>query len=407
MALPLSEAVAVSLGALQTNKVRSALTMLGIIIGVAAVIVMVALGHGAERAVKERIQKLGSNLLYVRPGSGQRGGGGINFGAGSARIDMGDYTALREQVASATALVPDQMGNAQLQWGTENYNTRVMGTTADYEWVRNGTVSSGRFFTNQENAARARVAIMGDEVRRELFADADPIGQDIKIKGTNFEVIGVLEAKGQSGWFNPDDMVLVPLETAQKRLFGNEYLSTITIKTNEEALLDQAALEVERALRREHKLSARDENDFQVRSQADVLATMTETTQTFGTLLFGVALVSLVVGGIGIMNIMLVSVTERTREIGVRKALGARRMDIRLQFLIEAVVLSVLGGGVGILLGIAGANLMARVAMWQTLVSGESVLVAFAASAAVGVFFGFYPAWRASALDPIEALRYE
>jgi len=405
MSLPLTEAVAVSFSSLQANKVRAALTMLGIIIGVAAVIVMVSLGHGAEMAVKKRIQSLGSNLLYVRPGGGHRHG--VHLGAGSAPIDMADFRALEEKVKLAVALVPEQRGSAQVQWGNQNSNTQILGTTPDYEWVRNGTLASGRYFTRQENAARARVAVIGDQVREELYGDANPLGTTIKVKGTNFEVIGVLQAKGQTGWFNPDDMILVPLETAQKRLFGNDYLSTITVKTSEESLLDQAALEVEKVLRRQHKLGPRVDNDFDVRSQSDILATMTETTQTFGSLLFGVALVSLIVGGIGIMNIMLVSVTERTREIGVRKALGARRTDIRLQFLIEAVVLSLLGGGLGILIGIAGSGFMAKYANWQTLVSPDSILLAFAASAAVGVFFGLYPAWRASLLDPIEALRYE
>lgn len=405
MSLPLSEAVAVSFAALQANKVRSALTMLGIIIGVAAVIVMVSLGHGAERAVKQRIQQLGSNLLYVRPGGAHSHG--IHMGAGTSRLDMDDYRALVKGVSAAVAVVPEQSSRAQVQWGNENYNTQVMGTLPDYEWVRNGTLETGRYFTLSENAARARVAVIGSQVRDNLFGETNPIGQKFKLKGTQFEVIGVLEAKGQSGWFNPDDMILVPLETAQKRIAGDDDLRNITVKASTEAMLDQAALEVEKVLRRQHKLGSRDENDFRVRSQSDILSTMTETTQTFGTLLFGVALVSLLVGGIGIMNIMLVSVTERTREIGVRKALGARRMDIRLQFLIEATVLSLLGGGLGILFGITGSGLMARYAQWQTLVSGQSIVLAFVASAAVGVFFGLYPAWRASLLDPIEALRYE
>ncbi len=401
-----SEAISVSLNALNSNKLRSALTMLGIIIGVGAMITMVALGTGAKMAVENRILSLGANLLFVRAGAPSQGH--IRGPAGEGvSLTPADADAIRKNCPSITAVVPEVTGSFQVKYESQNWNTRVTGATPDYEWVRNAPVSQGEYFTNTDNLRRERVCVIGKTVVENLFGDTDPVGRTIKMRGLNFKVTGVLTEKGVQGWWNQDDQIIIPLETAMYRVMGRDSYGSISLRVANDNLMDVATVEVESALRREHKLRTGEENDFSVRSMSDVASTLGEATETFTVLLASIALVSLVVGGIGIMNIMLVSVTERTREIGVRMALGARRRDILMQFLIESVTLASLGGLLGILGGIGTATIMADLYNWNTLVSPPAVAISFGFAFVVGVFFGLYPARKASRLDPIEALRYE
>jgi putative ABC transport system permease protein len=390
------------------NKLRAALTMLGIIIGVGAVITMVALGEGAQRAVTQRIQALGSNLLFVESGSSRSGP--VMAAAGSSiRLTRKHVEAVLAQTDDIIDVVPEFRRGAQVKYGNRNWNTRIIGTTPNYGDVRNVAVVAGRYFTAQEEAARARVCLLGSTVRDNLFdQNDDPIGKTLRVGRMNFQIIGVLETKGQSGgWMNPDDQVLIPLATAQMRLFGVDYINSAALQVADASLMEKAFYEVEQVLRREHRLRDSQDNDFSIRNQADIIATFEETSKTFTSLLAGIAGVSLIVGGIGIMNIMLVSVTERTREIGVRKAVGAKRRDIMIQFLMEALALSLTGGTIGVLLGISVAHLLARFAGWNTLISPESIGISFFFAAAVGVIFGLYPARRAAQQDTIVALRYE
>jgi putative ABC transport system permease protein len=404
--ISLTEGIGVSFKALNANKMRSILTMLGIIIGVAAMITMVALGTGAQRAVTERIEGLGANLLFLRAGASRRGH--VRHAAGSVEnLDAKDAAALAAECPSILAVVPEATGFYQVKFENKNWNTRVTGSTADYEWVRNTPVVNGSFFTETDNRRRERLCVIGKVVADNLYEDIDPIGRSIKIRGINFTVAGVLKEKGMQGWWNQDDQIIIPLETAMYRIMGRDHYSSIALRVADETMMDQATLEVESVMRRRHRLGPGKDNDFTIRSMSDVASTLGETTQTFTALLASVALVSLIVGGIGIMNIMLVSVTERTREIGVRKAVGARRRDIKIQFLIESITLSIAGGLIGIAAGIGTAEALAHFYGWNTQVSPEAVMISFGFAAMVGIFFGYYPASRASLLDPIEALRYE
>ncbi|MDZ7262685.1 MAG: ABC transporter permease [candidate division KSB1 bacterium] len=400
------EGFMVALSSLAANKMRAFLTMLGIIIGVGAVITMISLGQGAKQSVSERIQSLGSNLLFVNPGAARQGP--VRFEAGSrVSLKEKDVEALRQSVPSALKIVPESSRPAQVIYQNKNWNTRIVGTTPDYETVRNFPAAQGRYFNWQELAGLARVCVIGKTVVDNLFEYDDPVGAIIRINRMNFRVVGVLQSKGQSGWFNPDDQILIPLSTAQRRLFGIDYLSSITIQVADAKLMAQAQQEVEQAMRRSHRLYPNQESDFNIRSQAEILTMVQETSRTLTFLLGGIASVSLIVGGIGIMNIMLVSVTERTREIGIRKAIGAKRRDILYQFLIEALVLSLSGGLVGIALGLVGSVLLAKLAQWTTQLTPGAILLAFLFAAAVGIFFGLYPARKAAQQNPIEALRYE
>jgi len=404
--ISLSEALGVSFTALYSNKMRSTLTMLGIIIGVAAMITMVALGTGAKRAVESRITSLGANLLTVQPGAASAGR--VHMAEGSREnLTSEDARALTDECPSVEAVVPECSGYFQVKYEGQNWNTRVTGTTPDYEWVRNCPLDLGSYFTNTDDLRRERVCLLGKTVVGNLFQGGDPVGRSVKIRGINFEVKGVLKEKGIQGWGNQDDLILIPLSTAMYRVMGRNSYNSIGLRVVSENAMDAATLEVESVLRRRHKLTQDQENDFSVRSMADVAAALGEATQTFTMLLASIALVSLLVGGIGIMNIMLVSVTERTREIGVRMALGARRRDIMTQFLIESVTLSVLGGVAGIAFGVGAGALLARLYQWNILISPPAVFLSFGFAAAVGIFFGLYPARKAARLDPIEALRYE
>jgi len=404
----IGEIISVALGALRANKLRSLLTMLGIVIGVAAVIAMIALGNGAQKAVKDRISALGTTLLTVMPGQAF-GMGGIRQGD-QTKMTMDDAKAIEERGEHIIAVQPEMQRQLQVQYNNRNANTSVVGTTSNYLEVRKYELEAGKMFTPGHDAARARVAVVGPAVATLLGFD-NPIalvGEQVRIRGIQFDVIGVLKSKGQGGGFgNPDEQVLIPINTARFRAMGTDRLRSINVLASSEDDIPLAMAEIQKTLRREHRLRPGREDDFNIRNQSDFLNTLGETTAVFGLLLAGIATVSLVVGGIGIMNIMLVSVTERTREIGVRKALGATRINILSQFLIEAIVLCILGGIVGILVGSGTAYLLSRSFAWNTQISSSAVISAFLFSAAVGVVFGVWPARRAAMLDPIQALRYE
>ncbi|HEX8848187.1 MAG TPA: ABC transporter permease [Gemmatimonadaceae bacterium] len=404
----IGETVSVALSALRVNKLRSVLTMLGVVIGVAAVVAMVALGRGAQESVNNRIAALGTTLLTVIPG--QVFGRGVASGTDRAKLTLDDAVALSERATIIAAVEPEMSQNQQIQYVNRNANTSVIGTSSNYPEVRKYSVAAGRMFSDAEDRARARVAVLGAAIPDNLGV-ADPaslVGEEVRIGGLQYTVVGVLASKGQTGGFqNPDDQILIPINTARFRAFGTDRLRSINVLAPTEAKIPETMAEIQKILRREHQLRPGASDDFQIRNQSDFLSTLGETTQVFTYLLAGIAAVSLLVGGIGIMNIMLVSVTERTREIGVRKALGATKNNILLQFLIEAVVLCILGGIGGVLLGAAGAIVMSHLAQWTTSVSAASVIIALVFSAGVGILFGVWPARRAAALDPIMALRYE
>src|ERR1041385_677557 len=405
----IGEIITVALGALRANKLRSLLTMLGIVIGVAAVIAMVAIGSGAQQAVKDRINALVTTLLTVNPG--QQRMGGVAVGGQNAKLTLDDAKALEDSGGYLLESVqPEMGGNQQVTWTSKNTNTSIVGTTANYLDVRKYTLSAGRMFTTAEDEARARVAVVGPTVATNMGLTTPEalLGEKIRIKGIMFDVIGITAPKGQTSQFgNPDDQILIPIKTARFRVNGNDRLRSISVISPAEDSIASTMGRIQSILRHEHRLRQGVADDFQIRSQADFLNTLSDTTAVFTYLLAGIAAVSLIVGGIGIMNIMLVSVTERTREIGIRKALGATKWNILLQFLIEAVVLCCLGGIVGIALGSGGAVAMSKVAGFTTQISAGVVFAAFAFSAVVGVLFGVWPARSAAILDPIIALRYE
>ncbi|NUQ12565.1 MAG: ABC transporter permease [Gemmatimonadaceae bacterium] len=403
------EIVRVALGALRANKLRSMLTMLGIVIGVGAVIAMIALGNGAQQQVNDRIKALGTTLLTVQPGQ-QRMGGGFASEADRAPLTLKDAAALEERGSNIAAVQPQMSRNFQVQFRNKNTNVRVLGTSANYLEVRNYKVEHGRMFTPAEDQGKQRLAVVGPAVLTNLEVTSPEaiVGEPIRIRGIQFTVIGVLASKGSgTGFGNPDEQILIPIQTARYRIFGNDRLQEIGVLAKNEEGIPLAMADIQKILRREHKLRANRPDNFQIRNQSDFLTNLAETTQVFTLLLAGIAAVSLLVGGIGIMNIMLVSVTERTREIGVRKALGATRWNILFQFLIEAVVLCLLGGAIGVALGAGGAEFLNRTFNWTTEVAPQSIGLAFGFSAAVGLVFGVWPARRAAKLDPILALRYE
>jgi len=400
------ETIGVALGALRVNKLRSLLTMLGIVIGVGAVIAMVALGRGAQNSVNARISALGTTLLTVNPGQVQSGG--VASATDRARLTADDADALVRDGKWIAAVEPEMGRSLQVQFRNANTNTTVLGTTPNYLDVRKYSLAAGNMFTSQDDDGRRRVAVLGQTTLQNLGVGNEIVGQEIRINSIPFQVIGTLASKGSGGGFgDPDDQVLIPLGTARFRVFTTKDLRTIGVLAPSESLITRTMVDIDRILRRSHRIPPGGAADFQVRNQADFLNTFAATTQAFTLLLAGIATVSLVVGGIGIMNIMLVSVTERTREIGVRKALGATRRNILLQFLIESVVLSLLGGFIGICLGGGSAVLFRSTLHWNTAVAPSSILLAFGFSALVGVAFGVWPARRAASLNPIEALRYE
>jgi putative ABC transport system permease protein len=405
----LGETIRVALGALRANKLRSLLTMLGIVIGVSAVIAVVALGRGAQTAVNNRISSLGTTLLTVSPGQA-RTGGVMSFDV-RTRLTIEDAQALEDRGTVIAAVQPEMSSSLQVQFLNKNAGTRVIGSTSNYPEVRRYEMAAGRFFTAAEDAGRQRLAVVGPAVVTNLGLQSPEalVGENIRLRGIQFTVVGVYKSKGQApGWGgDPDDQVIIPLQTARFRVIGNNRLNSISVLAPTETAIPETMAEIQKILRREHKLRPERPDDFQIRNQADFLNTLGETTQVFSMLLAGIAAVSLLVGGIGIMNIMLVSVTERTREIGIRKALGATKINILFQFLIEAVVLCLLGGAIGIAVGAGGATAFTKLLGWNTEVGTSSVIMAFAFSALVGIVFGVYPARRAASLDPITALRYE
>ncbi len=407
--MPILETFAVALEALRANKLRSFLTMLGIVIGVSAVIAMLALGRGAQQSVKERIAQLGTTMLTVVPGL-QRGPGAVASASDRARLTLDDAQALEDKSKILAAVEPEMVRAMQVVYGSHNTNTNIVGTTPNYLMVRRYAMEFGRMFVASENAAGRMVAVLGPQVVDDLGAASGAVmlGENVRINGATFLVVGVLASKGQTGGNNnPDDQVLIPLQTAQSRLIGRDRLRSINVLAPTEDQIPATMAEVSRILRRSHRLRPGQSDFFTIRNQADFLVTLGETTQVFTWLLAGIAAVSLLVGGIGIMNIMLVSVTERTREIGIRKALGATPLVILAQFLIEAVVLCLLGGTAGVGLGTAASGILHRTMDWNTSVGAPAILMAFAFAAAVGIVFGVWPARRAASLDPIEALRYE
>jgi putative ABC transport system permease protein len=402
----------IAVRALRVNLLRSALTMLGIVIGVGAVITMVAVGSGAQARVAEQIQSLGSNMIIVLSGSAVSGG--VRMGSGSQlTITEDDAWAIQREIRTVTAAAPTSRGGAQIVYGNLNWATSVQGVTGEFFTAREWDVADGRLFSQEEVEGAAKVALIGQTVAGNLFGEGDPLGQIIRIKNVPFGVIGVLQRKGQTTFGqDQDDTVLIPLSTAKKKVLGSSQanaraVGSIAVKVGDARAVQDAEQQIRGLLRQRHRLQAFQDDDFGIRNLTEVLQSQEASSKVLTWLLAAIASVSLLVGGIGIMNIMLVSVTERTREIGLRMAVGARGYDILVQFLVEAVTLSLIGGVLGIALGLGGSYAIAYFARWRTLVSVEAVGVAFAFSAAVGVFFGFYPARRASRLNPIDALRYE
>jgi putative ABC transport system permease protein len=402
----------IALRSLRVNKLRTALTMLGIMIGVGAVIAMVSVGTGAQARVAEQIQSLGSNLIIVLPGS--RNSAGLRLGQGSqVTITEDDAAAIAREIPVVQAVAPSSRGNAQVVYGNLNWSTNITGVTPDFFEARDWAIYSGRPILREDMDGATKVALLGQTAALNLFGDSDPVGEIIRIKKVPFTVVGVLTRKGQTTWGqDQDDVIVIPLSTAKKKVLGasqanSRSVHSISIKVLPGEDMSEAEAQVRTLLRDRHRLQPYQEDDFWIRNLAEVLQTQEETSAVLTYLLAAIASVSLLVGGIGIMNIMLVSVTERTREIGLRMAVGARGRDILTQFLVEAVTLSLIGGIIGIVLGIGSSNAISYFAEWHTVLAPGAVVLAFGFAAAIGIFFGFYPARKASRLDPIEALRYE
>jgi putative ABC transport system permease protein len=393
--------------ALARNRMRSALTVLGIVIGVAAVIATLAIGQGARAAVQAQIRALGANVLTVIPGTVTAGGARSGFGS-ITTMTADDALAIKRECPAVEAVAPTVRGVAQLVAGANNWSTNVQGTTADYAQIRQWAVESGVFITDSDVRGAAKVCVLGANVAQQLFGDADPVGQTIRIKDIPFRVVGVLAFKGGQGMGgNQDDTVIVPLTTSQRKLLGITYVHSITCSAVSEKGVNDAVDQITDLLRQRHRIRPGDNDDFFIFTQLEIATSAEATSKVMTLLLASIAAVSLLVGGIGIMNIMLVSVTERTREIGIRRAIGARQADILLQFLCESAFLSLAGGALGVMIGMLAARLVSQLARWPTLIQPWAVFLAFGFATLIGLFFGFYPARRAATLDPIEALRYE
>jgi putative ABC transport system permease protein len=410
-----SENFKIALRALRANKLRSILTMLGIVIGVATVVALISLGSGATASITSEIQGTGSNLLTVMAGRAQFGPGEGGASQQQSHLYYSDYELLQRALTeNITTMVPTYQSSYVVKYGDESFNVSVTGVTEDYQTVRSYDVASGRFIKGGDNKVQSKVAVLGSQTAEDLFGELSPVGKTISINGIKFEVVGVLESKGSSGFDSSDDAVFIPLDTGYDKVFGStatfdgkKTINSILISVSTAEKMDTVSAQVEYLVRRSHKLAASDEADFNVMNQTDLLQTLNTVTQTLTIFLGAIAGVSLLVGGIGIMNIMLVSVTERTKEIGLRKAVGATRNQILIQFLIETVTLSVVGGIVGILLGVGIAYGFTLTGLITAVVTVNSILLAFTFSLAIGVFFGIYPAFRAANLHPMVALRYE
>jgi putative ABC transport system permease protein len=406
------QALRIALRSLKVNKLRTALTMLGIMIGVAAVIAMVSVGTGAQARVAEQIQSLGSNLIIAMSGSSSSAG--VRLGQGSqVTITEDDASAIAREVPAVQVAAPSSRGNAQVVYGNLNWSTGIQGVTADYFEARDWPVEVGRPVLQEDVDGATKVALLGQTTALNLFGEADPLGQIVRIKKVPFTVVGLLSRKGQNAWGqDQDDVILIPLSTAKKKVLGVSQanarsVGAISIKIRPDEDMSDAEAQIRALLRQRHRLQPYQDDDFWLRNLSEVLQTQEESSKVMTYLLAAIASVSLLVGGIGIMNIMLVSVTERTREIGLRMAVGARGRDILTQFLVEAVTLSLIGGAIGIALGVGGSSAINALAEWRTVLAPSAIMLAFGFSAAIGIFFGFYPARKASRLDPIEALRYE
>ena len=387
-----------------SNKTRSLLTMLGIIIGVSALISMLAVGHGARKSLEKQMSSLGTNLLIVLPGRSHRGG--ASTGAVS-RLDKADAKAILKEVPHITNIDLNVNGNAQVVYGSKNHQTTIMGATEKYAKMRSANPVYGRFFTADENSSLKKVAVIGQIVADELFGDENPLGKIVKIKRKNFSIIGVLPLKGSSGWQNYDDMVIIPVNTSMRIIFGKKYVNSIWIEVSDIKFMPEVEQGILDLIRKRDRIPDFKEDSIRVRNMEEIQSMLSGMTKTFSLLLGIIAGISLIVGGIGIMNIMLVSVSERTKEIGLRKAIGATRFAILTQFLIEAVLISVIGGLLGILFGAGASAILSKVSGWAVFVSPSSVILAFTFSAGIGIIFGFWPARKASLLSPIDALRYE
>ena len=395
--------------ALRANKVRSGLTMLGIVIGISSVIALIAIGNGAQSSIQSSIQSIGSNLIIVMPGATRTPGSIVSAGRGTAQsLTNEDGTAIASQVSGVVAADPEVSSNKQVTFQGTNTRTTILGTGDQYPTVRNLQIADGSYFTQNQITSLARVAVIGPTVVTDLMATGtEPVGQEIVIGGDTFTVIGVTVAKGGSGFTNQDDQIFIPLTTAQQLFTGNKYLSTISVEADNTNDMAAVQADITTLLLGRHSISNPTNADFSTINQADIAATASGITQTFTILLAAVAGISLLVGGIGIMNMMLTTVTERTREIGLRKAIGAKKSDISTQFLVEAVSLTFIGGGIGVVLGILASYLVTTFGGITTSVTSSSVILAFCVSAGIGIIFGYYPARRAASLNPIEALRYE
>ena len=393
-----------ALRSLIANKLRTFLTALGIIIGVASVISMISIGEGARQETLSTISKFGTNLISVRPG--EKKSRHVRSGTVET-LTLEDARAIEQNISGITGVAAQVYQGAQLKYGNRNGSSTVRGTGKDYARLANYEMDKGRFFNQQEVNSSRRVVVLGATVVKNLFENTDPVGKTLKVGGDNYLVIGTTVSKGALSWFDPDDQVFIPVTTAQKRQFGQDYLQTIDIQVESINGIEAVKKDIETLLRRRHTIQEGKEDDFHVQNSAEWLNSWGNAAKTFQYLLGGIAAISLLVGGIGIMNIMLVSVTERTREIGIRIAIGAKRKEIRKQFLIESVVVSLLGGSIGILLGLGISKVVSQMGGWQTIVSPDSILLAFGFSMGVGIFFGYYPANKAANLNPIDALRYE
>lgn len=394
--------------AIQRNKLRAFLTMLGIIIGVASVIAMIAIGQGSKQSIQSQISGMGSNMITIRPNSNVMGGPRIDIGS-IQTLTEADVMALRKYSTSINAISPSVVSRGQVINGPYNWSTSIQGVYPEYLFIRGWSLQDGSLFTNQDVKSVAKVCLIGQTIVKNLFPDGEEVlGKSIRFKKIPFKIIGILSKKGENTFGqDQDDVILTPITTVQKRILSTMYYQSIFASAINENTTDKAATEIQKILRTSHKLTKGTEDDFSVRTQAELISTFSSTSQTLTVLLTVIAGISLIVGGIGIMNIMYVSVTERTKEIGLRMSLGARGIDILMQFLIEAIMISITGGIIGVLLGISATKLVTHFMNWPTLITQSSVILSFLVCFITGVFFGYYPALKASRMDPIEALRYE